>query len=285
MMNINDFHGSDRFTIRHPLRSGSMWYVYEAYDHERDGVVALKVFPSTPGSCIASLQEEFHALAQISHPNIVSLYDFECGDTSCFITSELVEGISIIDYVRPASRSGEAGSTFDENRLRSVWRQLARAIEALHEKGLVHRDLKPSNVLVTSEARLVIVDFSFLKHVGEKSLQENTELVGTPDYMSPEQAALRLPITTASDWYSAGVMLYEALTGQLPFSGNFFEVMVNKQRSDPPPPIKVTRGVPKDLNELCLLLLQRDPRKRPIGREVLPLLETNSPSRSTAFGR
>lgn len=266
MQNIKDFQGSDRFTIRRPLRSDDSWVEYEAHDRERDGVVALKVFPFTHGSDHARLQREFRALAEVSHPNIVPLYDLECGDTSCFITSELVEGMTFIDYVRPASRSGEARSTLDESRLRSVWRQLAEAIGALHQKGLVHRDLKPSNVLVTKEARVVVLDFGLVTQMG------NVELAGTPDYMSPEQAA-QLPVSRASDWYNAGVMLYEALTGQLPFSGKFFEVMRNKRSLDPPPPIEVAPGIPKDLNELCMQLLERDPRKRPTGREVLHLLE------------
>jgi len=200
------------------------------------------------------------------------LYDFGCGETSCFIAGELVEGVTIIDYVRPPSRSGDDLSTLNEDRLRSVFRQLATAIEALHEKGLVHCDLKPSNVLVTSEARLVIVDFGDLKHVGEKSLEEKTELVGTPNYMSPEQAG-QLPVTGASDWYSVGVMLYEALTGRLPFSGELLEVIKNKRSLDPLPPVEVAPGIPKDLSDLCMHLLERDPPKRPTGQEVLQLLE------------
>ena len=131
MKNIKDSQISQRFMIRRRLRSGGMWEVYEAHDRERNGVVALKVFSLTDRAEVGSLQKAFRAIAEISHPNIVSLYDFECADTSCFITSELVEGMTFIDYVRPAHQLSGIGGTLDESRLRSVWRQLAQAVEAL----------------------------------------------------------------------------------------------------------------------------------------------------------
>ena len=114
-------------------------------------------------------------------------------------------------------------------------RQLAEGLHGLHETGKLHRDIKPSNVLVTEEGRVVILDFGLVAQVEGKELHDSVTLAGTPDYMSPEQGA-QLPISRASDWYSIGVMLYQALTGRLPFSGKFFEVMMNKQNFDPPPP-------------------------------------------------
>jgi serine/threonine protein kinase/tetratricopeptide (TPR) repeat protein len=157
----------------------------------------------------------------------------------------------------------------DETRLRSALRQLAEGVHHLHEVGKLHRDIKPSNVLVTEDGRVVILDFGLVEDL-EPELRD-TLLVGTPDYMSPEQAAQQ-PISKASDWYSVGVMLYEALTGRLPFTGKFFEVVMRKQMRRPVQPIEINPIVPRDLNDLCMRLLRRNPRNRLAGREVLHLL-------------
>src|SRR5207244_11378614 len=134
-------------------------------------------------------------------------------------------------------------------RLLLALRKLAEGVNWLQEIGKIHRDMKPSNVLVTDEGRVVILDFGLVEDI-EPELQQ-TLLAGTPDYMSPEQGA-QLGISKASDWYSVGVMLYQALTGRLPFKGGFFEVMMRKQTSDPIQPIDIVRYVTRDLNYLCM---------------------------------
>src|SRR6185369_2121776 len=141
--------------------------------------------------------------------------------------------------------------------------------------GKLHRDIKPSNVLVTAEGRVVILDFGLVEDI-EPELHE-TLLAGTPDYMSPEQGA-QTGISKASDWYSVGVMLYQALTGRLPFRGKFFEIMTRKQTRDPIQPREVNPNVPRDLNDLCVRLLRRDPENRPTGREVLRILGVRRPA-------
>src|SRR6266567_3210064 len=165
----------------------------------------------------------------------------------------------------------------DEARLRLVLRQLAEGVNRLHEMGKLHRDIKPSNVLVTDEGRVVILDFGLVEDI-EPELHD-TLLVGTPDYMSPEQGA-QLQISEASDWYSVGVMLYEALTGRLPFKGRFFEVMTLKQTRQPVQPREINHNAPRDLNDLCMNLLRRDSKKRLTGREVIRAL---SDARSGEF--
>jgi serine/threonine protein kinase len=312
-----EFLGTDRFTIRRRLGSGGMGVVYEAHDREMNKTVALKTLTRAEAVHIYRFKQEFRALADATHPNLVSLYEFMSDGRFWFFTMELVKGVDFLEYVRPglralrrrssesatlltslrerssldyeadtqdftdtqptwtAEKSNVAGSLsdwsslhLDEDRLRSAFRQLAEGVHGLHEMGKLHRDIKPSNVLVTSGGRVVILDFGLVADVDPAGERASVTLAGTPDYMSPEQGA-QLSLTPASDWYSAGVMLYQALTGKLPFSGKFFEVMMNKQSKDPPAPTELRPQTSADLDQLCMKLLQRDPNARPTGREVL----------------
>lgn len=323
----NDFYGTERFRIRRRLGSGGMGVVYEAHDRETDKVVALKALTRTEAAHIARFKNEFRSLADVSHPNLVSLYEFMADGQYWFFTMELVRGVNFLEYVRPGYHarqvaasmtetllkeavdrntadvpyheaetqqmdfadglfaepgspdrvaevsSAPPASRLDLNRLHTALRQLVEGLIGLHETGKLHRDIKPSNVLVTHEGRVVILDFGLVAELqGGLEMHDSVNLAGTPDYMSPEQGA-QLPLTNASDWYSIGVMLYQALTGRLPFSGKFFEIMMNKQDTDPVPPLALAPGVPPELNELCMKLLERDPEKRPSGREVLRVLD------------
>ncbi len=155
-------------------------------------------------------------------------------------------------------------------RLRVALRQLAEGIEALHRAGLLHRDIKPSNVLVTREGRVVLLDFGLAvqRERAERAELSTPNVVGTIQYMSPEQACMAR-LTSASDWYSVGVMLFQALTGRMPLVGSAWELLQRKQEVDPPAPSDFSPGIPDDLNALCVELLRRDPALRPSGAEVL----------------
>jgi len=319
----NDFLGTQRFRIRRRLGSGGMGVVYEAHDRETNKVVALKTLTRAEASHISRFKNEFRSLADVSHPNLVALYEFMADGQYWFFTMELVQGVNFLEYVRPLYRASQeefsrtptlrkastdtgvelladyeaetielqsvrasyptaessepsaatslSKSKLDLNRLRVALRQLTEGVHALHEMGKLHRDIKPSNVLVTKEGRVVILDFGLVAEVEAQGLHDSVTFAGTPDYMSPEQGA-HLPISRASDWYSIGVMLYQSLVGRLPFAGKFLEVMMSKQKFDPPAPIEIVEGVPQDLNNLCVRLLRRDPEERPSGQEVLKVL-------------
>ena len=186
-----------------------------------------------------------------------------------------------LDSIRSPQSGGERPETLEDpalalsrldlGALNVALRQLGEGLYGLHETGKLHRDIKPSNVLVTKEGRVVILDFGLVAEVEGKEPHDTLTLAGTPDYMSPEQGAQR-PLSRASDWYSVGVMLYQALTGRLPFAGKFYEVMMNKQNFDPPEPRELVATTPPELNDLCVGLLRRKPEERPNGREVLRIL-------------
>ena len=264
----DDFHGTDRFVIRRRLGTGGMGAVYEAYDQERHETVALKTLRWQDPSAIYRLKKEFRVLSDIAHANLASLYELVADGDDWFYTMELVDGVEFFDYVRPEPPSQSAAAP-DVPRLRAALAQLVEGVVALHRAGIVHRDLKPSNVLVTPAGRVVILDFGLADVAAPPShLQTREEgLWGTVAYMSPEQVeGARTP---ASDWYAVGVMLYEALTGRLPFQGSALRVLADKGRQDPPRLSELVPELPQDLVTLCGVLMARDPAARPEDGEVL----------------
>ncbi len=176
---------------------------------------------------------------------------------------------------------------FDESRLRSALVGLAYGLNALHGAGKVHRDVKPSNVIVTPEGRVVVLDFGLVMDTSAPEETTNHEFAGTLDYMAPEQASAG-KVGPEADWYSVGVMLYEALTRHLPFRGNPFEVMQAKQKLTPIPPRKMNPYVPPHLDTLCMELLDFDPRRRANGTTILSRLGVKTapePGAASSTGR
>ena len=299
--------GLGRYEVVRVIGEGGMGVVYEAIDHERRQRVALKTLLNFTPDALYRFKNEFRTLADIRYRNLVRLHEFVVADADrVFFTMELVRGIDFRTYVARSDLRGPGGgllrmssppptrlsphpaasiaiskaagrserpsldvSPSDPDRLRAALLGLAEGIHALHRAGKLHRDIKPSNVLVTAEGRVVLLDFGVATELSSPAEETGApEYVGTARYMAPEQGSGESP-TTAMDWYSLGVVLYEALVGQPPFVGSPFEVISQKNLLEPPPPSGTVAGVPEDLDVLCRALLQIDPQMRPDGSEIV----------------
>ncbi len=263
-----EFAGTERFQVLRCLGAGGMGVVYEAYDRERQARLALKTLRSMSPEGLLRFKREFRDFLDLTHPNLISLGELFSEGRDWFFTMELVDGASFLDWVRPGPAESPTLPPLDAARLKSALAQLAEGVMALHAVEKVHRDIKPSNVLVTADGRVVLLDFGLAVEARREEQLSSTDVVGTVEYMAPEQAAAR-PIGPPADWYAVGVMLYEALTGRVPFAGPALEVLMNKQRLEPTPPSQLVPSVPPELDLLALDLLRFDPARRPDGPEIL----------------
>src|SRR5262249_34446667 len=193
------------------------------------------------------------------------------GDT-WFYVMEYVPGRHFLDHVRGTSSTHDTTVVHQpaaqSPRLRPALVQLARGIHALHRASRLHRGIKSKNVLGAADGRVKLLDYGLVAELDDAQAYAQLGLVGTVGYMSPEQCGT-CPLTPASDWYSFGALLYEALTSRLPFHGAFLDVLSRKQTEEPPPPAAIASGAPDDLNALCVDLLRIDPLARPTGDEIL----------------
>src|SRR5215468_3536896 len=284
----------DRYQVVRRIGAGGMGVVYEADDVERGQKVALKTISNPDVEKIYQLKREFRALADLSHPNLVALYDLVVAADSCFFTMELLDGVDLLTYLwgrkveDPAEMMpttltpiplGFVGADDDSedntlhsprptpcdiDRLRHALPQLARGLHALHSAGKIHRDVKPSNIQVTSDGRVVLLDFGLVAEL-ERRQGADGMIVGTVAYMAPEQCAGDVQLTAAADWYGLGVVLFQALTGRLPFEGVPTRVLFEKQTEPAPRPSLLVQHIPRDLDDLCAELLEREPADRPTG--------------------
>ena len=284
-----------RFDVLRWLGEGGMGTVYLAHDHKLDRRVAVKVLLGGEPDALTRFKQEFRALADISHPNLIVLHELLCEDGMWLFTMDYVEGRDFLLHVsalegrdaptllevdpqhrmRDALKRAEPMLTRcpvrDEGMLTRVLVQLVDAVSSLHAAGKLHLDLKPSNVLVGVSDHVTVLDFGLARDLKHAPAQSTQRLLGTPAYMAPEHAQSGR-FEPASDWYGVGVMLYEALTGRLPFEGPVGHILLSKTSRDPEPPSSLCREVPPALEALCMELLSREPSLRPSGAEIMKRL-------------
>lgn len=270
-----EFRGTPRFRLDRRLGAGGMGVVFAAFDHQRGEAVALKTLYNRSPVAVSRLKREFRALAEVTHPNLVGLYELVAEHGDWFYTMELIDGV---DFLRAVRRR-----ELDVTRLRHLLGQVADGVRAIHGAGKLHRDLKPSNVLVTPGSRAVLLDFGIVTELETEGPQMAPEqgFVGTLAYTAPEQLQGRTD--EASDWYALGVMLYQTLTGRLPYRGDPYRIMTDKRSVDPERPDAIVPGLPADLVQLCIELMARDPAARPDAGDVLQRLG-HQPRRAWASG-
>ena len=247
-----------RFVIGKMLGKGGMGAVYEVRDLERGANLALKTLLDTRSERLLDLKSEFRALQDLTHPNLVRLDELFESDGLWFFTMERIRGTPFSSFVRPCG--------LDPERLRRSLKDLAHGLLALHGADKIHRDVKPSNTLVERGGRVVLLDFGLVGDT-RSTREKRRPGIGTAAYMAPEQACG--DGGRPADWYSVGVMLYEALTGVVPFEGRPEDVLTRKLVEAVRPPSTRAEGVPLDLESLCLDLLRLTPSRRPTGEEVL----------------
>jgi len=241
-----------RYRLDRVLGKGGMGEVYQGYDQLLDRVVAVKILQSARMDEAAknNLLNEARAVAKLNHPNIVAVYDAGESQGSPYVVMEYLEGDSL--HARPPA---------NEQEVVLFGIQICAALEEAHTHGIVHRDLKPENVILNENGIIKLTDFGLARSLDSRMTQEGS-LTGTVFYVSPEQALGR-PLDGRTDLYALGVMLYEFLTGQLPFSADDPLAIISRHiNQEPEPPSSLVPGLPPSLEAVTMKLLAKNADER-----------------------
>ncbi len=242
----------NRYKITDLLGEGSTATVYKAVDQRLGRDVALKVLlPHVKDTVRKRFFQEATAVAQLNHPGIMAIYDIDEDDSANFLVVEYVEGDTLAEYIpSPPAQVAEIG------------RQIAQALHYAHERQIIHRDIKPANIKVTSSGVVKIMDLGLALPRDAKRVTTAGMIIGTPAYLSPEQAQ-GLPLDYRTDIYSLGIVLYEMATGQLPFLSDDIPALLLQHVKEPPaPPRLLDPAIPVGLENVILKSLEKDPTRR-----------------------
>ena len=247
----------DRYELGPVLGQGGMAKVHQGIDRQLGRQVAIKVLAppfDRDREFVERFQREARAAAGLSHPNIVAVFDSGSDDGTHYIVTELVEGETLADRLRRDGPMPQAEAV-------AVAVDIARALLAAHERGLIHRDIKPGNVMLLPDARVKVVDFGIARAAGSDTLTNTGVVLGSTAYLSPEQASGQ-PVDERADLYALGCVLYEMLTGRVPFSADTpIATMYRHVNEDPPPP-STFAPIPSELEDIVMRALEKDPKRR-----------------------
>jgi serine/threonine protein kinase/Flp pilus assembly protein TadD len=271
----------DRYEIIKSLGEGGMGAVYKARDSELDRLVALKVIrPELAGhpEILRRFKQELILARQVTHKNVIRIFDLGMADGRKFITMEYIEGRDLKSILVERKKLPPAEAV-------PIIKQICRGLEAAHTEGVVHRDLKPQNIMVDAGGRVWVMDFGLARSMELAGMTRTGALMGTPDYMSPEQARAE-KVDARSDLFSLGIIFYEMITGVLPFQAEtLMATLLKRVQEKAAPPCELDPAIPRQVSDVVLKCLEVDREKRyQTTGEMLTDLGGDSASGSTGIG-
>ena len=247
-----------RYEIQELIGVGGMAVVYRAYDVVEDRIVAIKILKDEflgNKEFIRRFKNESKAIAVLAHPNIVKVYDVSFGTKIQYIVMEYIDGVTLKEYISKQQSMDWKDAVYFTH-------QILSALNHAHEKGVIHRDIKPQNIMLLADGTIKVTDFGIARFSSNETQTMTDRAIGSVHYISPEQAKGSM-IDEKADIYSVGVMLYEMLTGKLPFEAdNAVSVAIMQMQSAPRKPTDINPEIPEGLEEITLRAMQKLPANR-----------------------
>jgi serine/threonine protein kinase len=248
----------ERFQILRELGHGGMGVVIQAYDKQLKEQVAIKVLSpllSCDAQAVERLRREVSAARRITHPNVIRIHDISEVSGLSYVSMEYFEGVNLKEFLR---QNGPLSIAL----MHQIVSQICDGLQAAHDQGVIHRDLKSQNIIINRNNQIKIIDFGLARSERLDGMTATGLIMGTPEYMAPEQVAGKV-VDERADIYSFGIILYELMTGTVPFTGeSAISVGFKQIKDDPPSPRSLNPSIPEELEGVILKALQKEPSQR-----------------------